>query len=217
MKWSKLGGSRVRIEMQEEQKNIYALQYDNYSANGKKCGEKKRVWCVNIKWDDIADLLLQVVFFPLSWSALKDSTQQEKKKNTTLASITWTISYYLAATILTWARCLCHTSSFCGLFFSFLSLLGSLTHFGSPLEQFDRLICNQLFYNLAARWRAVFCVFRVPCVLGILFMDQRNSIAATHQHNHHVKTDTYNLWYSFLLKCTLFYLLPFAFCIFVSS
>lgn len=101
--------------------------------------------------------------------------------------------------------------------FFFLNLLGSLTHFGSPLKQFDRLICNQLFYNLAARWRAVFCVFRVPCVLRALFMDQRNSIAATHQHNHHVKTDTYNLWYSFLLKCTLFYLLPFAFCIFVSS
>lgn len=102
-------------------------------------------------------------------------------------------------------------------FIFFLNLLGSLTHFGSPLEQFDCLICNQLFYNLAARWRAVFCVFRVPCVLRTLFMDQRNSIAATHQHNHHVKTDTYNLWYSFLLKCTLFYLLPFAFCIFVSS
>lgn len=140
-------------------------------------------------------------------------TVHNKRKKKTLASITWTISYYLAATILTWARCLCHTSSFCGLFFSFLSLLGSLTHFGSPLEQFDRLICNQLFYNLAARWRAVFCVFRVPCVLRALFMDQRNSIAATHQHNHHVKTDTYNLWYSFLLKCTLFYLLPFAICI----
>lgn len=39
----------------------------------------------------------------------------------------------------------CVTHLHFAVYFSFLKLFGSLTHFDSPLEQFDRLICNQLF------------------------------------------------------------------------
>lgn len=97
--WNGVNWEAVECESKckKSKKNIYVLQYDNYSANGKKCGEKKRVWCVNIKWDDIADLLLQVVFFPLSWSALKDSTQQEKKKKHNIGI------HYLNDIVLPWS------------------------------------------------------------------------------------------------------------------
>lgn len=129
--WNGVNWEAVECESKckkSKKKYIYVLQYDNYSANGKKCGEKKRVWCVNIKWDDIADLLLQVVFFPLSWSALKDSTQQEKKKKHNIGI------HYLNDIVLP-----CSDDSHMGsvsvshifilrfILFFFLNLLGSLT------------------------------------------------------------------------------------------